>query len=420
MAGDFESAVAETTKYKRAVAPGKPYLAVFNDYMNCLWGQPNLEKELPLINAASKAGAEVFCIDAGWYSPGDTGWGSGLGEWNDSKTLFGEKGLKGLIEYINSKGMLAGIWFELEVCNEYAAVAQNDDAWFICRNGKRVGGGDRQFVNFENAEVRAYLFSKLKYYYGMGVRYIKNDYNDCTGNGGMQNIRHSRALMEFYRDVRKALPDLYMENCGSGAMRCDYTMQKVFDIQSTSDQEFYQNYPSIILGALANMPTEKAGIWAYPYPHLFDNSHRPDYLTGEEQTIFNMVNGAAGVMYLSGMIDRADAGGFELVREGAEFYKSVREYTAGAFPKYPTGFTRLWEQEKFVTLLLEKPGEAYALLYVWRLDTPKRRLKLNIECKDISQVYPKNSHKTKITKTEGAIEFDFAKKLSARVFRLEL
>jgi hypothetical protein len=35
--------------------------------MNCLWGDPTEEKELPLIDAAAEAGCEYFVIDAGWY-----------------------------------------------------------------------------------------------------------------------------------------------------------------------------------------------------------------------------------------------------------------------------------------------------------------------------------------------------------------
>jgi len=32
--------------------------------MNCLWGDPTEEKELPQIAAAAKAGCEYFVIDA--------------------------------------------------------------------------------------------------------------------------------------------------------------------------------------------------------------------------------------------------------------------------------------------------------------------------------------------------------------------
>jgi len=54
-------------------------------------------------------------------------------------------------------------------------------------------------------------------------------------------------------------------NMKTGAMRCDNSFLRIFDSQNTSDQEFYYNYPPIIQGALANIPPEQAGIWAYPF-----------------------------------------------------------------------------------------------------------------------------------------------------------
>ena len=41
---------------------------IFNDYMNCLFGDPTTDKLIPLIDAAAEAGCEYYCIDCGWYS----------------------------------------------------------------------------------------------------------------------------------------------------------------------------------------------------------------------------------------------------------------------------------------------------------------------------------------------------------------
>ena len=78
-------AVAALTAYRRAVR--RPHHGprrlpvIFNDYMNTLMGDPTTERLLPLIDAAAAAGAEYFCIDAGWYAetgePGGTRSGRG-------------------------------------------------------------------------------------------------------------------------------------------------------------------------------------------------------------------------------------------------------------------------------------------------------------------------------------------------------
>ena len=71
--GGFTEAVQALTRYRRAVCV-KPRNnnsrcpVIFNDYMNCLWGDPTEAKELPMIAAAAKAGCEYFVIDAGWYA----------------------------------------------------------------------------------------------------------------------------------------------------------------------------------------------------------------------------------------------------------------------------------------------------------------------------------------------------------------
>jgi alpha-galactosidase len=41
---------------------------IFNDYMNCLMGDPTPEKVETLTTPAAEAGAQYFCIDCGWYA----------------------------------------------------------------------------------------------------------------------------------------------------------------------------------------------------------------------------------------------------------------------------------------------------------------------------------------------------------------
>ena len=70
--GGFAEAVDALTRYRRLACQRPPASnalpVIFNDYMNCLWGDPTEAKELPLIEAAAKAGCEYFVIDAGWYA----------------------------------------------------------------------------------------------------------------------------------------------------------------------------------------------------------------------------------------------------------------------------------------------------------------------------------------------------------------
>jgi alpha-galactosidase len=89
-------------KYKAANASCP---VIFNDYMNCLWGNPLTETEIPLINAAAKAGCNYYVIDAGWYAEISENWWNAVGIWNPSQSRFAPNGLLGIIDSILSKGL---------------------------------------------------------------------------------------------------------------------------------------------------------------------------------------------------------------------------------------------------------------------------------------------------------------------------
>lgn len=101
----FDEAIGQLTRYRRVIRrPNKDneeLKIIFNDYMNSLWGDPTTEKEIPLIDAAAKAGCEYYCIDAGWYADGN--WWDNVGEWQESKQRF-PNGLKEVTDYIRKKG----------------------------------------------------------------------------------------------------------------------------------------------------------------------------------------------------------------------------------------------------------------------------------------------------------------------------
>lgn len=79
-------------------------VAIFNDYMNCLWARPDYQSEIALIERAAKLGLDYYIIDDGWYLyKGDKEVGNRLGDWNDDGDLLGASGLTFLIEYILSK-----------------------------------------------------------------------------------------------------------------------------------------------------------------------------------------------------------------------------------------------------------------------------------------------------------------------------
>lgn len=401
--GGFEGAVSYLNAFKRADSlvkyPGGEPPIVFNDYMNCLWLDHSFEKVTALIEKAADVGCDVFCIDDGWQTNKD---GRGHGDWIPRD----KQQLKKIADKIKSLNMIPGIWFELDACMNSAYGYKPNENWVLKRYDTAVGG-ERAFYNFRSKEATDYLFERVKEIYDMGFRFIKNDYNQSTGIGCTNSydgtsaaeglIQNTDAFYEFINSLYDRLPGLVIENCGSGAMRDDNKMLRRAAVQSTSDQEIYLNNPSVMMGSMTLMPPEKAGVWAYPYPLLFDVKEEtltsPEYKDSMKngfETSFNMINAMFGAMYLSGRIDMCDEFNLSLIKVGVRLYKKLRAHIPNGRPVYPNGICRINEKGTASFGILD--GNAL-LLAVWNIngkdtDTAVIDTSKYLDSARIASVYP--------------------------------
>ncbi len=435
--GGFENVCAELTAYKRATTlvhfENDTIPVVFNDYMNCLWGDPSDKKLIPLIEAAAKAGCEYFCIDAGWHKNGKvltSGWSGKAGDWIVDDSKFGEGGLASIFEHMKKNGLVPGVWFEFDTVNISAVAHDLDDDCLLKRYGKAM---PRAFFNFRNEKVRAHLMSRIDELYGMGVRYIKNDYNQTTGIGCDNDgsapaeglIRNYEAFVDFIDEAIAKHPGLIIENCGSGACRADNGSLKHFYLQSTSDQEIYYNYPSIIIGSSAHYAPEKAGIWSYPMPLIYDVREKYDLredwqkqFVDCEETIFNMVNGMCGNLYQSGHIEHSDEKNFAYVSEGIAAYKKMRGDIIKAHPILPTG-TCLIGEKCNAAFGLEAPDKSSAYIAVWRIGTDDEEVKIDLSRYGYSKVEAFYPSSTECSMKDGILTVKLPKEHSARMVKVE-
>ena len=441
--GGFDEAVRELTAYKRATSlisfEGRDIPVAFNDYMDCLWCQRNEEKMTRIIDAAADAGCEVFCIDAGWYKNRAEGanWSSTLGDWEVDDRPFGERGLGGTLDYIISKGMKAGVWFEFESCNSTAAFYEKEHA-ILTRHGHKINA-HRAFMNFCDEAVVAHLESRVDALYEMGVRYIKNDYNASVGIGtdicdenlALGLIKNTNAFYAFIDKLVAKYPDLTIENCGSGALRSDSGTLRHFHLQSTSDQELYENYPSIVCGSMALMPPEKAGIWSYPYPVMCDDASKEideSYfadMTDGEQTIFNMVSAMCGSLYLSGRIDFCDEYNKALIKEAVDTFKSYRSMIKRAYPIFPLGQLSI-NKRGYLALGLVDEDAGEMLLALWNISANEKSVSIDLsrfakESSCAELIYPRNDGRVSFTFEDGKLDVDFGQREGyfARMFKIK-
>lgn len=385
-----EDALNNLTTYRRMVrrshAQNESLPVVFNDYMNTLRGDPTEQKLLPLIDAASRAGAEYFCIDAGWYDD-SAGWWASVGDWLPSTKRF-PSGLGTVIEHIRTKGMTPGLWLEPEVvgANSMAAHELPEDA-FLQRQGTRVREHDRFFLDLRHPAAIDHLNSSVdRLIRDFNVGYFKFDYNVTPGPGtdvggvspGAGLLEHNRAVLSWLKALLDRHPSLVIENCAAGGMRTDFGLLSQLQLQSTSDQQDPLLNPFIAVGALGHILPEQAANWAYPQPDMTD-----------EEIIFTMSAGLAGRLYLAGVLDRMTAPQLELVAAGVDAHKATRTAIATADIKYPTGFPR-WDRG-WVSVAFAGPQATHVL--AWKLATGDGEIQLDLshisaDSLEIEQIYP--------------------------------
>ncbi|MBR3908625.1 MAG: alpha-galactosidase [Clostridia bacterium] len=431
----FENAIVSLLKYKRSHGVKPQELPVcFNDYMNCLWAMPSREKLVPLIDAAANVGTELFCIDDGWFiRDGET---ADFGDWIENDAIFGEGGFKSIIDYIKSKGMTPGIWLELETAFCYAKICNIAPNAILTRAGLPIGE-ERQFLNFSCKEVTDYLYARVKHLYDIGIRYIKNDYNHSTGIGcdgdeasfALALMENNKKFFEFIDRLISDMPDLTIENCGSGAMRCDNATLKHFHLQSTSDQEIFTNNPSILRGVQCCMPPEKMGIWSYPFPAVYKyrldipSAYTEDYMkemADGAQTIFNMACSFFGIMTLSGHIEKCDEYNLSLIKKAIEVYKSSRGFILESLPVFIGKQQKIYTKGYSVLALRTANKLRFGIFRNGGEDTIEFEIPKDFANSTITEIYPCVDNSKTISLKDNVVTFNCSKKLTAAVFEIEL
>ncbi|NLL78217.1 MAG: alpha-galactosidase [Clostridiales bacterium] len=423
----IDTLVSYRRRIRRKNKDNEELPVIFNDYMNCLFADPTTEKELPLIDAAAEAGCEYYVIDAGWYAEGI--WWDSVGEWQECRKRF-PNGVREVTDYIRKKGMVPGLWLELEVmgiCCKKAAVLP--DECFFVRHGKRVYDRSRYQLDFRHPLVIEHVnevIDRVVREYGVG--YIKMDYNiepgigtenhACSAGAGL--LAHERAYLAWLDSVFERYPELVIENCSSGGLRMDYALLSRCSLQSTSDQEEYKNYAMIAANAPSGVNPEQAAVWSYP---LRDGDR--------EEVIFNMVNALLLRIHQSGHLAELSRERFELVAEGIAFYKSVRSDIARALPYWPLGLAQT--DSEWMSLGLESGADGASAkrfyLAVWKKQGDLEDKELipfpkgfqgRTDQVQIRQAYPAEaeSHFAYDTQT-GKMTVHFPKETMARVFVIE-
>jgi alpha-galactosidase len=416
----LDGALAEMTRYRRLIrrpnADNRNCPVIFNDYMNCLMGDPTTEKLLPLVEAARMVGSEYFVIDAGWYSD-EAGWWDSVGEWLPSTTRF-PNGLEEVTDAITAAGMVPGLWLEPEVVGIHSPLVDRlPSGALFCRDGVPIAENGRYQLDFRHPEVVKHLdetVDRLIEQFGAG--YFKFDYNINIGHGtdvggvapGAGLLGHNRAYTDWLDALFVRHPDLVIENCSSGGMRVDYSQLARLSLQSTSDQTDPLLYVPISAAAPASLAPEQSAVWAYPQPEWSDDVN-----------ILTMVNALLGRIHLSGRLDILEEAELAAITEGIEVYKQIRHRIPDATGVWPLGLPG-WYDPWCAVGLADEEG---ILLQVWRRGGDKS-VPLSFPALagrdiEVETLYPSSSPAQAVWSAEkGVLQLTLPAAPSARLLRL--
>lgn len=289
---------------------------MFNEYCTT-WGNPSFENVKKIADKIAGKGIKFLVIDSGWYGKSDNWWAS-VGDWTVNEERF-KGGMKPIADYIRSKGMIPGLWFEMESVTSEAKY-YNDTGLLVKKDGFPLTVANRRFWDMENPKAVEYLTkSVIGTLKDSGFGYLKVDYNDTMGmgvdgpEGPGENLRKKvEASRNFFKKIAEEIPGIVIENCSSGGHRLEPSMMEVASQASFSDAHETKAIPIIAANLHRVIMPRQSQIWAVMRAEDTD-----------ERIFYSVVSTFLGRMCLSGDIYNMSEHQWKLIEEGISFYRNV-------------------------------------------------------------------------------------------------
>lgn len=289
----------------------------FNEYCTT-WGDPTIENMKKICDKLEDKGIQYLVMDSGWYLEKGQYWWDHIGKWEVNKNRF-PNGLAELSDYVRSKGMIPGIWFEPETVS-WGCELYNKPEYLLCRNNVPITVGGKRFLDMEKDIVRDYLREKvIKLLKDNNFGYIKIDYNETIGMGcdGYESLGEGLrkkliATQDFFKELRREIPDLVIENCSSGGHRLEPSLMELSSMASFSDAHETLSIPLIAANLSRLVRAEQNQIWAV----LRKND-------SDARIFYSLCATFMGRIGLSGDIYDLSDRQWALVDDGLAFYKKA-------------------------------------------------------------------------------------------------
>lgn len=362
---------------------------LFNEYCTT-WGNPTFENVKRICDRLAGKGIQFLVIDSGWYGTMDNWWDQ-VGDWDVNTKRFPD-GMKSIADYIRSKGMIPGLWFEMESVTTGSRY-YNCPEHLVKKDGVPLTVGGRRFWDMEDPWVIDYLSKKvIGQLKESDFGYLKVDYNDSMGMGcdGAESLgeglrRKVEASRRFFQKIREEIPDIVIENCSSGGHRLEPSMMAVASQASFSDAHEIPSIPLIAANMHRVIQPRQSQIWAVLRAE--DSLDRIHY---------SLIATMLGRMCLSGDIYNLSETQWKAVEEGMAFYKQCADIIKDGTTILQQYTRTAYNQPKGQQLVIRVLGS--------------RRLAILHRFEDSEYMEPDELKSSRIVAEYGAAERDFGAK----------
>lgn len=340
----------------------------------------NIEQLRKQLQAAAKIGCEIFIIDAGWFGA-DKSWGQ-VGDWREKENepFFGN--MSAFADEVRAAGLQFGFWIEPERWAKNIPIRTEHPEWFP-ENTTRIDltqpAAADHFYHIVVDNVKKF-----------GAKYIKVDFNASVGfdDSGSELLNYCTILEQQFKRIRKACPDLIIENCGSGALRNDLASQMFFDHNFVSDNANPCETLAVRQGAFMRTLPGRVLNWATmrPAPERRTPVSKCTQVmacaaaTWDEAGLFDvdyvMTSALLGIPGFSGELAELPQEVQSRLAEYVAFYKENRDFISNAHCYLLTPpADKVTDYEKYYAFQMQKHDASDSLVYVFTNPSSRRALR---------------------------------------------